>query len=329
MESLILNIIMVGISSSVVPFAIRKMTVRALRKSLVIFILVLNALAMICLWVMIRNLVLTGQLDSSPSGGTYITYGVGFATMAGWRLLLAPRPEDKSDFRRMNEECVEVLKDDIAQETESIVETKRKVSPARKRYWPLTIWITLAVVGIGVGIFVLINLAARRQLAPFVLATELKPHDPRAWLALASECHRLKRYSQAEGACKTALKLHPDDSMAFLFLGRIYRDQGRTSEAVYCYSQAKDGYAYSELGDLYTKTREFDMANTQYKMAISYWKHETESSNAFWLSWENLGDAYAKNGQRANARAAYETAARLAPDVTYLHEKLQKLNAAK
>jgi tetratricopeptide (TPR) repeat protein len=243
--------------------------------------------------------------------------------MAGWRLLLLPRPH-----RVVSKEKPKAIDDVCTQRETPNVERTGYLAPARKQRWPLTIWIASAIVGIGAGIFFLINLDARKQLAPYVLATELKPHDFRAWLALARECHGLKRYSQAEEACKTALKLHPDDSSAFLFLGRIYRDQGRMSEAIYCYSQAQDGYAYSELGDLYTKMGQFENANSRHGMAIAYWKRETESDHAFWLTWENLGDAYLKNEQRANARAAYETAVRLSPNTAHLREKLQKLGGA-
>lgn len=96
MESIILNILTVGLSSCILPVALRFFRKRPLRKLVAVIVIGCNTLLMIMIWVTIRVLLLTGDFNWQPPGGDYITYGVGIAAFISWGVLTSLQKEDKT-----------------------------------------------------------------------------------------------------------------------------------------------------------------------------------------------------------------------------------------
>lgn len=86
-ESVILNIFTVGITSCIIPALVRWKAGSAVRKGLATAIIFVNALLMILGWVALRGQILTGDFNTQPRGGDYITYGVGLALFISWSIL--------------------------------------------------------------------------------------------------------------------------------------------------------------------------------------------------------------------------------------------------
>lgn len=188
-------------------------------------------------------------------------------------------------------------------------------------------WIVAGVVIIPSAI-ALITFAANRsavnkELSPLILATELNPDDPYAWTSLAGKAYRLKRYSTAEDAAKKAIKSGVrGKSGGYLWLGRIYREQGEVEEAIYCYQRSSGFHARTDLGDLYLELGDYENSTREYSKAIDLLLKETQRDDAGWWDWGNLGDAYLKLGMKEQAHDAFATALTLGKDLDWIEEKM-------
>jgi tetratricopeptide (TPR) repeat protein len=115
-------------------------------------------------------------------------------------------------------------------------------------------------VGLIASILIALGIAFRRasetRLAPYRLRTELLPRDGHAWTRLGDAYATEKRIPDAEKAFKKAISL--GDSVGLYGLGRLYRENGRLSEAALCYEQA---HAYKLAGDVYAQMG--DQANAK------------------------------------------------------------------
>jgi len=89
MESIILNVFTIGISSCILPVLLRTLRKRSLSKIAAVVVLLVNSILMAILWVCLRNLILTGDYNGYSPGGRYITYGVGIGTFISWGILTA------------------------------------------------------------------------------------------------------------------------------------------------------------------------------------------------------------------------------------------------
>lgn len=162
-----------------------------------------------------------------------------------------------------------------------------------------------------------------KKLSPLLLATDLKPNDPYAWTSLAGGAYRLNRYSIAEDAAKRAVQLGHRGNGGYLWLGRVYREQGNYEEAVYCYQRAASFHAKTDLGDLYHKMGEYQKSKEQYLRAVKILLVESRKEEAGWWIWDNLGDVYLKIGEEKKAHAAYGTALSLGEDLDWIREKME------
>ena len=129
---------------------------------------------------------------------------------------------------------------------------------------------------------------------------------------------------QFERVLRVSRFYHPEDLyQAYLGLGRVYRAQGRYSEAVEAFQGAisvrpRDRRAYVELGRLYLMERRVDDAVREYLTAI-----ELDPGKA-WLHIE-LGDVYRAHGAVQEAAAAYQRALELEPDNPEAKGRLEEM----
>jgi len=188
-------------------------------------------------------------------------------------------------------------------------------------------WIigSLAVIVISIALIVFLSNRhlINRELGPLILATELNPNDPYAWTSLAGGAYRASRHSMAEDAAKKAITLgQRGQSGGYLWLGRIYRDQNKNEEAIYCYQRATGVHARTDLGDFYHQLGDYEKSIEQYLKAIDLLLKETKKEDVGWWDWNSLGDVYLKLGKKKEAHDAFATALTLGVDLDSIKEKM-------
>lgn len=189
------------------------------------------------------------------------------------------------------------------------------------------VWITVCIVAIPITVLSITYITNRhaenKELSPLILATELNPSDPHVWTSLAGGAYRLKRYSMAEDAAKKAIALGSTGmSGGYLWLGRIYREQEKIEEAIYCYQRSTGFHAKTDLGDLYFELGDYTKSTEEYKKAIDLLEDETQKDDAGWWDWDNLGDVYLKVGMKEKAHDAFATALTLGKDLDWIEDKM-------
>lgn len=194
--------------------------------------------------------------------------------------------------------------------------------PKRTKFWIAISVAFIAFAIISISYFANRN-AVNKELSPLILATELNPDDPYAWTSLAAKAYGLKRYSMAEDAAKKAIASGVrGKSGGYLWLGRVYREQGKNKESIYCFQRSSSFHARIDLGDLYLEVGEFEQSTKQYLKAIELLEEEVKKDDVGWWDWNNLGDAYLKLGMKNKAHDAFATALTLGDNLNWIEEKL-------
>ena len=164
-----------------------------------------------------------------------------------------------------------------------------------------------------------------RALQQFLKALELNPDDPHIHYDLAFTYYRKGILDKAEFHLKEVVRLKPDYSSAYNFLGVIYFRTGRVDLAIESYNKALSNLLYLSpqdarfnLGMAYLSRREYKKAAEQFELAISIVPDYTAAYN-------NLGKAYEGLQDKVKARQAYEKALEFAPNFTEAHMNLGKL----
>ena len=125
----------------------------------------------------------------------------------------------------------------------------------------------------------------QRALEPLEFLTKKAPETVNYWNQLATCYNKLGRYSDAEAAYQTLLKLEPDNKDFYFNLGLIYKEQGKLSKARQYFETANDkaggwGMAIFSIGLLYEQAArdcKFDfktklvylLAQETYRRAVS------------------------------------------------------------
>ena len=133
-------------------------------------------------------------------------------------------------------------------------------------------------------------------------ALEINNKNPRVWYELGQAKLSQKKYDEAVEAFKQALKLNPEVSQSYWFLGMAYARAGNLGEAIkYIDKAVEKGYVYKDnlidiirLIDLYTRSGDYHKAIDLYKTAI-----ELEPNNA--QLYASLAAAYREIGDIKNA----------------------------
>ena len=129
-------------------------------------------------------------------------------------------------------------------------------------------------------------------------AVALEPNRAEYWRDLGQLMKHYSRLEEAEQDFKKALKLRPDDSLAYYWLGQVYVTMGNTptlrGRAEQCYLAAiardpKLQEAYLELGRLYER-------NDNYALAIPNFRTATQLDDSDEKSLYELGRCLIKTG---------------------------------
>ncbi len=131
---------------------------------------------------------------------------------------------------------------------------------------------------------------------------------PQYWTNYAEKGYllvRAARYAEAVAPLEQVIKLQPESADAYTSLGTVLHYTGDLEGAIGNYEHAlrfgPDAVAYANLAFSYYAAGRFADALTNYKAAI-------EKDPVRPVLYRNLGDTYARLGDRQNARLAYEDA---------------------
>jgi Flp pilus assembly protein TadD len=143
------------------------------------------------------------------------------------------------------------------------------------------------------------------------------PGDLKAWDELGNVTLRAAAfdpsyYPRAASAYAHVLKLDPENLDALRGMGNIDFDQRKFDQAIAAYEhylakKPDDPDVRTDLATMYLSTNNADQAVVQYKKVLA--AHPQFFEAAF-----NLGVAYGQMNKSADARAAFDTALKIAPD---------------
>ncbi|OIJ73519.1 MAG: hypothetical protein A2V21_304100 [Deltaproteobacteria bacterium GWC2_55_46] len=182
------------------------------------------------------------------------------------------------------------------------------------------------------------------------------PAKERVRYNLAWAYHRGGKIDKAIEQYNEDLKLNPQAEKAHLNLGMIYMGRGERDKAVYHFSETvrinpANAAALYNLGTMHHEGKELDKAieyyvkairaqkdneNAMYNLALAFMEKGDFGSAEYLLdsvlklnpaSWDalvNLGKLYSKTGDQERARAAYNRAVALRPDLAASVPRLEK-----
>ncbi len=121
--------------------------------------------------------------------------------------------------------------------------------------------------------------------------------------------------AEAREQALTALQEAPELPAAHVALARVERSTGEVEASIQSLQAAERNHpnpdqVYRELADSYERVGELEAAEVNFRKA-------TALDDSDWLNWNRLGALLTKLGRLEESRAAYETAARVAPDGIY------------
>ena len=164
-----------------------------------------------------------------------------------------------------------------------------------------------------------------KAMEHFFEALEIYPDDPILHYLLAIAYVDKRKFDEAESHLKEAIRLKPDYSDAYNYLGVLYFRRGEVGLAIESYQKALDNIYYMKpqdahfnLGYAYLSRKEYRKAALQLERAIELIPNYVDAYN-------NLGKAYEGLGQYDKARFNYEKAVEFNPQYADAYLNLGKL----
>jgi tetratricopeptide (TPR) repeat protein len=143
--------------------------------------------------------------------------------------------------------------------------------------------------------------------------------DADTWQELAQTYFDLKDYDQSVKAIRMVTKLDPSDADSYKLLARVYQSKNMWKESIDACEEAiargsDSPWTYNNLGFAYLVLGKSDDAVRELEKAVSF------DSGVTSPIWNNLGLAYEKKGELADAAGAYRAA--LAGNPNYVKAKV-------
>jgi type IV pilus assembly protein PilF len=164
-----------------------------------------------------------------------------------------------------------------------------------------------------------------RALEQFIKALELYPADPYLHYDLALTYDMKGILEKAEYHLKEAIRLKPDYSDAYNYLGFVYFRQGRVDEAIEAYNKALDNLLYLNPQDAHLNLGVAYLSLKQYQKAKVHLEEAIRLVPDFAAAYHSLGKTYEGLRQYDKARTSYERALEFNPDYAEAHLSLGKL----
>jgi len=203
-------------------------------------------------------------------------------------------------------------------------------------------------------------------LRELMKAEKLSPDDPRIHYSLGLSYYAKGYRDKAADEFKRAIALKPDYSDAHNDLGTIYLDMGQWDRAAESFNQALTNILYDKpsntlynlgrsyygkgdykkaliiFGDAISKYPRADLvpliehylgrsyyALKDFPGAVTHFKKSVELAPSYVESYYWLGECYRERGRLKDAKKAFETVIKLAPDSEFSHKSRESLSRLK
>ena len=164
-----------------------------------------------------------------------------------------------------------------------------------------------------------------KALEQFLQALEIYPDDPSLHYDLALAYDMKGSLDKTEYHLKEAIKLKPDYSDAYNYLGFVYFGQGKVNEAIKCYQKALDNELYLNAQDAHMNLGVAYLSLKDYRKAILHLDEAIRLVPNFAAAYNSLGKAYEGLRQYNKARFNYEKAVEFNPQYADAYLNLGKL----
>jgi tetratricopeptide (TPR) repeat protein len=164
-----------------------------------------------------------------------------------------------------------------------------------------------------------------KALEQFSKALEIYPDDPILHYLLAIAYVDKRRFDEAESYLQEAIRLKPDYSDAYNYLGVLYFRKGEVVLAIESYQKALDNIYYMKPQDAHFNMGYAYLSRKEYRKAALHLERAIELVPNYVDAYNNLGKAYEGLGQYYKARFNYEKAVKFNPQYADAYLNLGRL----
>ena len=164
-----------------------------------------------------------------------------------------------------------------------------------------------------------------KALEQFREALKIYPDDPHLHYDLALTYDMKGMLDKTEYHLKEAIRLKPDYSDAYNYLGFIYFGRGKDEEAIQYYHKALENELYMNPQDAHNNLGLIYLHQKKYRKAVLHLEEAVRVVPDFAAAYNNLGKAYEGLGQYDKARFNYEKAVKFNPQYGDAYLNLGKL----
>ena len=172
----------------------------------------------------------------------------------------------------------------------------------------------------------LANDQSSQALEQFLKAKEIYPDDPILHYDLALVYVEKRRFDKAESHLKEAIRLKPDYSDAYNYLGVLYYRKGEVDLAIESYKKALDNMLYVNPQFTHLNLGVAYLSRKDYRKAILHLEEAIRLVHNYVDAYNNLGRAYEGLGQYSKAKEYYKKALEFNPRYVNAYMDLGKLS---
>lgn len=164
-----------------------------------------------------------------------------------------------------------------------------------------------------------------KALEQFLEALKIYPDDPYLHYDLALTYDMKGMLDKTEYHLKEAIRLKPEYSDAYNYLGFVYFGDGKVDEAITYYHKALENELYMNPQDAHNNLGLAYLSREEYRKAALHLEEAVRLVPDFAAAYNNLGKAYEGLGQYDKARFSYEKAVQFNPRYAEAYLNLGKL----
>lgn len=164
-----------------------------------------------------------------------------------------------------------------------------------------------------------------KALEQFLEALKIYPDDPYLHYDLALAYDMKRVLDKTEYHLKEAIRLKPDYSDAYNYLGFVYFGRGKVEEAIKYYHKALENELYMNPQDAHMNLGLAYLSRKEYRKAMLHLEEAIRLVPDFAAAYNNLGKAYEGLGQYDKARLNYEKAVQFNPQYADAYLNLGRL----